>query len=103
MTRAGEMYVQQQPDVPVSQRRKAIDTAITPAALTALAMSLQSKSTDRYRLANSSGDGHYTLEVDGSDVACSCRGFEFRGQCKHSRTLKDGIAGKEVPGQFEKL
>ena len=103
LTQAGDLYQQQQPDVPVSQKRPAVQTTITPAALTALAMSLQREASVRYRMANSKGDDFYTLEVDGSDITCSCRGFEYRGQCKHSRALKDAVAKGDVPTEFEKV
>ena len=101
LTKAGDLYQQQQTNVPASQVRPAIQSAITPAAIAALASSLQHKTALRYKLANSKGDGHYTLEVDSGDVTCSCRGFEFRGQCKHSRTLKESLTLGDPPDEFE--
>ena len=58
----------------------------------------------KYRIASSAAGQFYEVEIDGSDVVCSCRGFEFRGQCKHSRKLKDAIANNEpIPSGFELL
>lgn len=55
-----------------------------------------------YRVAGSKVGHSYEVEVDGTDVVCSCRGFEYRGQCKHARTLKDALAkGDEVPEGYE--
>ena len=58
----------------------------------------------KYRIASSKEGQYYELQVDGPDIVCSCRGFEFRGQCKHARTLKDVLAtGDEVPEEYELL
>ncbi len=54
-------------------------------------------SATTYQIAGSKEGSNYDLEVDGTDVTCSCRGFEFRGQCKHARTLKDALANGETP------
>ena len=69
----------------------------------ALARALSSSSNSaKYRIASSKPGQFYELEVDGSDVICSCRGFQFRGQCKHARTLKDALASEEdVPEAYE--
>ena len=57
-----------------------------------------------YRVASSAAGQFYEVEVDGSDVICSCRGFEFRGQCKHARTLKDALAKRDqVPEQYKQV
>ncbi len=79
-------------DSPANAEKPPVNTSVTPEALEALARALQRPDSVRYRLANSKGDGDYVLEVDSGDVSCSCRGFEFRGQCKHARTLKDSLA-----------
>ena len=33
----------------------------------------------------------YELEVVGSDVSCSCKGFSYRGVCQHARQLKEAL------------
>ncbi len=67
----------------------------------ARALTIPQKGSTRYRLASSKAGHDYVLELDGSDVMCTCRGFEFRGSCKHARTLKDALAtGGKVPDEF---
>ena len=40
----------------------------------------------------------YQIIVDGADVACSCPGFEYRGQCRHARDVKAVMAeGESTP------
>ena len=56
----------------------------------------------KYRIAGSKPGHYHELEVHGTDVVCSCRGFEFRGQCKHARTLKDALATDQpVPEEYQ--
>ncbi len=71
-------------------------------ALEALVRVLSGSRTTRYRVESGSRAGvSYELEVDGPDVACSCPGFEYRGNCSHARTLKAALAkGGEVPDGF---
>ena len=58
----------------------------------------------RYRISGSRDGQFHELEVDGTDVVCSCRGFEFRGQCKHARTLKEALANDQVvPDAYERM
>lgn len=85
-----------------SQVRATKKPAVSSAAIDALARALDRPDTVRYQLPNSKGDGHYLLEVDTGDVICDCRGFNFRGQCKHSRILKDAIAQNQaIPEGYE--
>ncbi|MEO1526490.1 MAG: DEAD/DEAH box helicase [Planctomycetota bacterium] len=74
------------------------------ASLRALAKAIEPIKTKRFRVAGSKSGTFYELEVIGSDIVCSCRGFEFRGQCKHARQLKDAIVNEaEPPECFEQL
>ena len=59
----------------------------------------QGPSVERYRYASASHPGvEYQITVDGADVACTCAGFEYRGQCRHARDVKAAIAaGKPAP------
>jgi SWI/SNF-related matrix-associated actin-dependent regulator 1 of chromatin subfamily A len=68
------------------------------AALDVLARVLSGPRAQRFRTASSSRPGsHYFIDVDGSDVSCSCPGFEYRGQCKHARDVKNALAAGNAP------
>jgi SWI/SNF-related matrix-associated actin-dependent regulator 1 of chromatin subfamily A len=71
-------------------------------ALDALARVLSGPSVSRYRIASTSQPGvHYVITDDGTDVTCSCAGFEYRGQCRHARDVKAALAaGKAVPAAY---
>jgi hypothetical protein len=67
-------------------------------ALEALARVLAGPRGQQYRVASSSNPGsHYTIDVDGGDVTCSCPGFEYRGQCRHARDVKKALASGAAP------
>jgi len=68
-------------------------------ALETLARALTGPSVERYRFASTTQAGvEYELTIDGADVICNCRGFEYRGQCRHARDLKTALAeGQPVP------
>jgi SWI/SNF-related matrix-associated actin-dependent regulator of chromatin subfamily A-like protein 1 len=68
-------------------------------ALETLAKALSGPPVERYKYASASHPGvEYEITVDGADVACSCPGFEYRGQCRHARDVKAAIAaGKPAP------
>jgi len=72
------------------------------AALEVLARVLEGPRAQRFQTASSSKPGsYYLIDVDGSDVACSCPGFEYRGQCKHARDVKNALAsGKALPAEY---
>ena len=74
-------------------------------ALQALARALTGPVLERYRFASTShADVEYELTVDGADVTCSCRGFEYRGQCRHARELKSALGmGRGAPVGFHKV
>jgi SWI/SNF-related matrix-associated actin-dependent regulator 1 of chromatin subfamily A len=68
------------------------------AALEVLARVLSGPKAVRFQIASSSKPGsHYFIDVDGSDVTCSCPGFEYRGQCKHARDVKNALASGNAP------
>ena len=81
------------------QRRR----TLSKDAIEALARVLRRPAATRYRLASGSRAGvYYELEADGPDVTCSCPGFEYRGACKHARTLKAALAsGAPLPPGVE--
>ena len=71
-------------------------------ALDTLAKALTAPPVERYRFASTTQPGvEYQLTIDGADVICSCRGFEYRGQCRHARDLKAALAeGQPVPDAY---
>jgi len=71
-------------------------------ALETLAKALSGPVVERYRYASASQPGvEYEITIDGADVACTCAGFEYRGQCRHARDVKAAIAsGKPVPAGY---
>jgi SWI/SNF-related matrix-associated actin-dependent regulator of chromatin subfamily A-like protein 1 len=75
------------------------ETEALTRALEALARALTGPPVERYRFASTTQPGlEYELTIDGADVICNCRGFEYRGQCRHARDLKTALAeGQPVP------
>ena len=71
-------------------------------ALDALARVLSGPSVSRYRIGSTSQSGvHYVITDDGTDVTCSCPGFDYRGQCRHARDVKAALAaGRAVPAAY---
>jgi SWI/SNF-related matrix-associated actin-dependent regulator 1 of chromatin subfamily A len=78
------------------------ETAALKRALESLAKALTGLPVERYRFASTTQPGvEYELTIDGADVICSCRGFEYRGQCRHARDLKAALAeGQPVPDGY---
>jgi len=83
-------------EAPVRTRE---ETEALRRALETLAKALAGPPVQRYRYASASHPGvEYEITVDGADVACTCPGFEYRGQCRHSRDVKAAIAaGNPAP------
>lgn len=80
----------------------AIDLDAFKRALESLRAVLSGGGSKRYRIESSSQTGVvYHIVADGTDVTCSCAGFEYRGQCRHARDIKSALAtGKAVPPQY---
>ena len=67
-------------------------------ALEALARVLSGPSVIRYRIGSTSQPGvDYVITADGTDVTCTCPGFEYRGQCRHARDVKTALASGIAP------
>jgi SWI/SNF-related matrix-associated actin-dependent regulator 1 of chromatin subfamily A len=83
----------------------AIDLDAFKRALEGLRAVLSGGGSKRYRIASSSQSGMvYNIVADGTDVTCSCPGFEYRGQCRHARDIKSALAaGKAVPAQYREM
>jgi hypothetical protein len=88
--------------VPGRPPRTPEETAALVRALESLASVLAGRAPERYRFASTSHPGvEYEVTIDGADVACSCPGFEYRGQCRHARDVKTALAtGKPMPAGY---
>ena len=87
------------PGTPVRTRE---ETEALRRALESLARALSVPPAERYRFASASHPGvEYDITVDGTDVFCTCPGFEYRGQCRHARDIKAAIArGRDIPAGY---
>ena len=76
---------------------------VSDGAIKALALALTGPKQTVYTVASTSGKDHtYRVEVEGSDITCDCKGFSYRGMCRHVRDLKQALAtGAPVPPEFE--
>jgi SWI/SNF-related matrix-associated actin-dependent regulator 1 of chromatin subfamily A len=101
---AGEEYLQEQ----AAQMDAATRDRLVPvshSAVRALAAVLRGPSRRLFRAVSSrDASKSYTLEVIGADVTCDCRGFEYRGACRHARDLKEAlVAGDAIPADVEEI
>ncbi|MCY3810900.1 MAG: DEAD/DEAH box helicase [Gammaproteobacteria bacterium] len=77
---------------------------VSDSAIRALAAVLTGPEQVVYSITSSSGRSAYRLEVEGADITCDCKGFAYRGMCRHARTLKDALAtGKPVPPEYRRV
>jgi hypothetical protein len=85
--------------------RSAVDLDALKRALQGLLAVLSGGGSRRYQIASSSQAGvAYNIVADGTDVTCSCPGFEYRGQCRHARDIKSALAaGTAVPAQYREV
>ena len=66
---------------------------VSESAIRALAAALAGPERVIYAIASASNPKvSYRLEVDGADIACDCKGFAYRGMCRHARDLKKALA-----------
>jgi SWI/SNF-related matrix-associated actin-dependent regulator of chromatin subfamily A-like protein 1 len=80
-----------------------INPPLTEEAIATLARVLAGASrSGGFRAASNSEPGKfYELTFDGTDVLCSCPGFEYRGTCSHARKLKEALAkAQALPSGF---
>jgi SWI/SNF-related matrix-associated actin-dependent regulator 1 of chromatin subfamily A len=84
------------------QRVPAEHIAYLRKALETLAAVLAGPKPVRFRVNSASKPGSsYAITVDGADVTCDCPGFEYRGQCRHAREVKQALAtGRALPKQY---
>lgn len=77
---------------------------VSEQAIRALAAALSGQSRAVYAVASASDPRvRYRLEVDGADVACDCKGFSYRGMCRHARALKDALATGKPLSDYRRL
>jgi hypothetical protein len=74
-------------------------------ALEGLVKVLAGPSSRRFRTVSTSHKGvEYDIVAVDADVTCSCPGFEYRGQCRHARDVKNALAaGEPVPLQYAEV
>ena len=81
-----------------------LSTQVTRETLLALARVLARPKSRRFRIESSSSRGnHYELTHEAGDVTCTCRGFEYRGSCRHAMELKQALTDGSTPTGFEEV
>ena len=98
LRRASERYLQENaPRLSEQARRELVP--VSESAIRALAAVLAAPQRVVYAIASASNPAKsYRLEVDGADIACDCKGFAYRGMCRHARDLKQALAtGRPLP------
>ena len=94
LQRAGDTLEQELAD-DVAQAKEKQTVQYSAEVLDLLARALAGPVIEKYRVRSSSQAGaHYELDVSGSDITCSCKGFFHRGNCQHARRLKDTLVAK---------
>lgn len=77
-------------------------SALSRAAIEALARVLTRPAAKTYKATSISSPGKfYILTYEGGETTCACPGFEYRGNCSHSRNLKTALVkGSTLPAGF---
>ena len=92
LRRASERYLQENAPRLSEQARREL-APVSESAIRALAAVLAAPRRVVYAIASASNPAKsYRLEVDGVDIACDCKGFAYRGMCRHARDLKQALA-----------
>ena len=75
---------------------------VSESAIRALAEALAGPARVVYAIASTSDPkAFHRLEMEGADIACDCKGFSYRGMCRHVRDLKNALAtGAAVPANY---
>ena len=103
LRRASERYLQEHAAHMTATARRQLKP-VSDSAIRALAAVLTGPERVVYSIASASRSGHYRLEVEGGDITCDCKGFGYRGMCRHARELKDVLAtGKPLPAAYRRL
>ena len=100
LRRAGAAFSAEHP----GEDRDALAKLPSAAAIEVLARVLAGPQRALYKVESTSRAGSfYELEVDGSDVSCSCRGFSYRGACQHARALKRALVTGDLPEGYVRI
>ena len=89
----------------LSERARQDLKPVSQSAIRALAAALAGPERVIYAIASASNpDSSYRLEVDGADVSCDCKGFAYRGMCRHARDLKAALStGAPLPAHTRRV
>ncbi len=80
-----------------AETRTPEEAAALKRALEALAKALAAPPIERYRFASATTPGvEYELTIDGADVLCNCRGFEYPGPVSTRARPQDGPGGRSA-------
>ena len=100
----GERYLRENAPRLSEQARREL-APVSESAIRALAVVLAAPQRVVYAIASASNPAQsYRLEVDGADIACDCKGFAYRGMCRHARELKRSLAtGAPLPAAYRRI
>ena len=95
---ASERYLRENAAA-LSERTRAELEPVAEQAIHALATALRGPNRAVYAVTSASKPGaSHRVEVDGADLVCDCKGFRYRGMCRHTRDLKHTLAtGAPLP------
>jgi len=101
---ASERYLEENAASMSPSARQALKP-VSEDAIRALALALAGPQRLVYAIASSSDPAAiHRVEVEGADIACDCKGFSYRGMCRHVRDLKTALAtGGTVPAAYRLL
>ena len=104
LTAASERYLAENAASMSRQARRELKP-VSERAIRALAQALAGPARVVYAIASASDPrSHHRVEVEGADINCDCKGFSYRGMCRHVRDLKNALAtGKPVPQEYRLL
>ena len=89
----------------MSHRARREIKPVSERAIQALAQALAGPARVVYAVASTSDPkAHHRVEVEGADINCDCKGFMYRGMCRHVRDLKNALAtGAPAPEHYRLL
>ncbi len=92
LSEAAERFLAEHADSMGAEARRQLGP-VSERAIRALAEALAGPRRIVYTVASSTDPkAFHRVEVDGADIACDCKGFSYRGMCRHVRDLKQSLA-----------